>query len=63
MLIGREEEQKRLLKLIDSEKSDFLRETGTRSSVHITMVTPFGISRNKYSGEIRSEITAEDLFD
>jgi AAA+ ATPase superfamily predicted ATPase len=45
------------------KKSDFLRETGTRSSVHITMVTPFGISRNKYSGEIQSEITAEDLFD
>lgn len=44
------------------KKSDFQRDTGTRSALHLTMVTPFGISKNKYSGEIQSEITAEELF-
>lgn len=42
--------------------NDFLLETGTRSAIHLTMVTPYGLVRNSYAGEIQSQITAEDLF-
>ena len=44
------------------KRSDFIIATGTRAAIHLTMVTPFGIVRNSYAGDIQSEITAEDLF-
>lgn len=44
------------------KRSDFIKVTGTRSSVHLTMVIPYGIVKNMYAGDIQSEITAEDLF-
>ena len=31
-------------------------------TVHLTMVTPFGILRNSHSGRVQSEITLGDLF-
>lgn len=45
------------------KRSDFIIATGTRAAIHLTMVTPFGIVRNSYAGDIQSEITAEDLFE
>ena len=45
-----------------NKKEAFLRETKTRKTVHLTMVTTYGVKRNEYSGHIQSEIKMEDLF-
>lgn len=45
------------------EKIDaFKRETQTRSSVHLTMISPYGIKSNAYSGAIQNTFDAEDLL-
>lgn len=41
----------------------FKEETGTRSSIHLTMVTVDGIRRNEYAGIVQSEVTLDNLFD
>ena len=40
----------------------FARETGKKSPLHLTLVSPEGVKRNKYSEVIQAEITADDLF-
>ena len=45
------------------KRSDFIIATGTKSAIHLTMVTPYGIVRNSYAGDIQSEVTADDLFE
>lgn len=42
--------------------TSFLRETGTRKSLHLTMVSPYGVKRNAYWQDVQAEITADDLF-
>lgn len=42
--------------------SDFKNVTKTRSSIHLTIVTTYGLKPNKYSGHVQSIVTAEDLF-
>ncbi|MBO5534441.1 MAG: ATP-binding protein [Clostridia bacterium] len=42
--------------------SDFQKKTGTKYAIHSTLITPYGVGSNAYSGEIQSVITAEDLF-
>ena len=42
--------------------SDFKTVTKTRSSIHLTMVTTYGLKQNLYSGHVQSVVTAEDLF-
>lgn len=41
----------------------FIENTKTRKSVHITMITTFGVSHNMYWNDIQSEATMEDLFE
>lgn len=41
---------------------DFRTLTKTRSAVHITLVTTYGLKDGKYSGSVQSVITADDLF-
>ena len=48
-MIGRKKEIKLLRKAAES--------------VHVTYVTTFGLAKNRYSGEIQSEVTLDDLFD
>jgi len=36
--------------------------TGTRLALHLTMITSYGVARNKYSGCVQSEVRMEDLF-
>jgi hypothetical protein len=36
--------------------------TGTKPALHTTLITPYGVKRNKYWGEVQSEVTLEDLF-
>ncbi|MDD6863777.1 MAG: hypothetical protein PUD56_08030 [Prevotella sp.] len=36
--------------------------TKTRSALHLTMITTYGIQRNTHSGIMQSEVTMDDLF-
>ena len=40
----------------------FIAVTGTRKSVHLTMVTSFGVKPNAYAGSIQSFVTLDDLY-
>lgn len=40
----------------------FSRETSSRKSLHLTMITANGLRHNAYSGIVQNELTAEDLF-
>ena len=54
-------DKKELDRLI--KRKEALRETyGTKKSIHITLVTSNGVHHNKYSGNIQSELTLDDLF-
>lgn len=45
-----------------NKKQAFVQETKTRKSIHLTMVTTYGVKRNEYSGIIQSEVMIDDLF-
>ena len=40
----------------------FIRETGTRKSILISMVTSYGVKENMYSDAIQSQVVLDDLF-
>ena len=42
--------------------SDLYTATNTKSAVHKTIITTYGLAENSYSGTIQSCVTAEDLF-
>lgn len=42
--------------------SSFRNETGTRSALHITMITTYGVKHNEYFDIVQSEVLAADLF-
>jgi len=44
------------------KKDVFLRETGTKKSIHFTMITASGLIHNAYRNEIQAEIVLDDLF-
>ena len=44
------------------KRTDFIKETGTRAAIHLTIVTPYGMVPNSYAGDIQSEVIADDLF-
>ena len=41
---------------------DFLRVTGTRNSVHVTLVTTYGLKINAHSNVVQAVVTADELF-
>ena len=41
---------------------DFIKDVGSSYSIHFTLVTPYGLERNKYSNIVTNIITMEDLF-
>ncbi len=47
---------------LNSRRETFRAVTGTRKSLHTTLITTFGIKRNKYSHVVQREITMDDLF-
>ena len=47
---------------LERKKSVFISETGTKSAVHITMVTTWGLEKKGYSSIAQSEIVLDDLF-
>ena len=42
--------------------NDFRTVTGTRSAIRVTFVTPYGLARNSYAGNVQSQIIADDFF-
>jgi AAA+ ATPase superfamily predicted ATPase len=42
--------------------SAFRNETGTKSAVHVTLVTTYGVKQNEYYDIVQSEVIADDLF-
>ena len=46
-----------------AKRSVFIDETGTRKSVHITMITTYGVKHNEYRNNIQSEVQLDGLFD
>lgn len=42
--------------------SDFKALTKTKSAVHVTIVTTYGLARNEYWGRVQQVVTADDLF-
>ena len=44
---------------LNSRKESFRALTGTRKSLHTTMVTTYGLKRNKYSDVVQREVTIE----
>lgn len=45
-----------------SRTEAFRRLTGTRKALHRTMITTYGIVKNKYSGNVNQIVTINDLF-
>ena len=47
---------------LERKKEVFLEETGTRKSIHVTMISAAGLVQNAYRNGIQAEITLDDLF-
>ena len=47
---------------LNTRKETFRIVTGTKKSLHTTMITTNGIKQNKYSGVVQREVTLNDLF-
>jgi len=45
-----------------NKRGAFIEETHTKKSVHITMITTYGIKHNEYLNNIQSEVLLDDLF-
>jgi AAA+ ATPase superfamily predicted ATPase len=45
-----------------NKRSVFIEETKTNKSVHITMITTYGIKRNEYWNNIQNVLSLDDLF-
>jgi len=45
-----------------NKRAVFIEETNTKKSVHITMITTFGVKHNEYRNNIQSEVILDDLF-
>mgnify|MGYP003474061861 CR=1 FL=1 len=66
LLIGRHEEMKMLKeyerKLLNKLEA-LAKETGTRKSLLLTLITTYGVKSNAYSGIVQAEILMDDLFE
>jgi AAA+ ATPase superfamily predicted ATPase len=47
---------------LQKKRMAFIGETGTRSAIHITMVTTYGLTDKGYRASVQSEVTLDDLF-
>ncbi|MBO4587974.1 MAG: AAA family ATPase [Bacteroidales bacterium] len=47
---------------LNSRRETFRTVTGTRKSLHTTLITTYGIKQNKYSHVVQREVTMDDLF-
>ena len=49
-------------KNIRNKAERFADTTGTRSAVHVVVVTPVGLVRNRHAEEVQNVVTMSDLF-
>jgi len=49
-------------KNLHNKRCVFIEETNTKKTVHITMVTTYGVKHNEYWNNIQSEVLLDDLF-
>ena len=49
-------------KNLRNKLSVFRSVTGTKKALHLTMVTTYGILKNKYSGLCQEQVVLDDLF-
>lgn len=49
-------------RLLQRRAEVFRRETGSKSALHTTFVTTYGLLHNEHTAHIQSEVTMEDLF-
>ncbi|MDR1023245.1 MAG: AAA family ATPase [Prevotellaceae bacterium] len=49
--------------VLRNKRAAFKYETKTRKSVHLTMITTYGVQHNAYWGNIQSEVAMDDLFE
>jgi len=47
---------------LERKKAVFLQETGTKKSIHTTLISANGLVHNAYCNKIQAEITLDDLF-
>jgi hypothetical protein len=45
-----------------NKRAAFIEESKTRKTVHITLVTTYGVKHNEYWNNIQSEVMLDDLF-
>lgn len=50
-------------RVLQTRRETFIRETGTRSAVHLTLVSAHGLKPNANAQNIQSVITLDDLFE
>jgi len=46
-----------------NKRAAFRNETNTRKTLHLTMITTYGVKHNEYWNNIQSEVTMSDLFE
>lgn len=49
-------------KTLRNKLSTFMEETNSKSSLHLTLITTYGLKMNEYAGRVQSVITMEELF-
>lgn len=49
-------------RVLRNKRTAFVAETGTKKALLQTMITTYGLKANLYSGNVQSEVSAEDLF-
>jgi hypothetical protein len=50
-------------KKIQNRLTQFQKESGTKSAIHVTMICGNGYKQSKYSGLIQNVILGDDLFE
>lgn len=50
-------------KVLRNKVNAFRSETKTRSALHLTMITTYGVAKNAHSSIVTSEVTMDDLFE
>ena len=49
-------------KELHQKRLAFIEETNTRSAIHITIISTYGLTEKGYRASINSEVTLDDLF-
>ena len=44
------------------KRLDYQRASGSKNTIHLTMIAPYGVMQNSYANNLDSVVTGEDLF-